>query len=166
MLIRVKRSWGQETGKVDSRKGQHSKYKNVSLKAFSVPLWEKKNSSTVYSYSHRIRWELEMPLTVTRVPPWVAKTCSDSRRMLRSNRARSVTAPPAALFQVFTLDRAAGNLLNEPSPQALHGALRFFYQTSKFPFSSSNPLYSIYSSKTLCKLRNHWANVHTQNMNT
>lgn len=67
-----------------------------------------------------------MPLTVTRVPQCVAKTYSDSRRKLaplRSNRTRSEPAPPAALFQVLTLDGAAGNLLNEPSPQAFHGAL-------------------------------------------
>lgn len=163
----MKRIRGQEAGKGLGRFMERPIFQiqKCKLKSILCAFMGKKISSTVYSYPHRICQELEMPLTVTRVPLWVAKTYSDSRRtaLFRSNKTRSVTAPPAALFQVLTLDCAACNLLNEPSPQAFHRALWFFYQTSKIPFCSSIPWYSISSRKILCKLGSHWAHVHTQN---
>lgn len=108
-----------------------------------------------------------MPLTVTRVPQCVAKTYSDSRRKLAP--LRSVATELALnlhlqllFFRFSHLMVQQVNLLNEPSPQAFHRALWLFYQTSKVLVCSSDPLYNIYSSQTLCKLEDHWANARTE----
>lgn len=58
--------------------------------------------------------------------------CELQRHILTAAELALYNSTSNCSFQVLTLDRAAGNLLNEPSPQAFHGALWFFSKHQKF----------------------------------